>query len=334
MDIFKDIYHNGYQVRTKNEASFIQFDDELKEPIFLALVQLLKDNEQLAEVQLKASLLKKGFSEELVIDVIQIFKENKLFCNPYSGENVDANVFEIFNSKKPPEIIFKKITEQKILILGDSNLVKYLKQNCQIFPFKKVIQKSYNEFKSEKIKEELESYLLNEKIDFVVADANAWTPYHLHTLNDVALKHQIPWLYVGGVDNNQLKFGPLFYGKETGCYNCLMSRIKSNHEYPTYLSSYEKHLFDNKRVGQPDYLPNHAIYYNILGQLVALELFHFLEGWQVPQTWKTLVCWDINSYQTHKHKLLKLPYCTVCKPELKHSISPWLEGIVAEIIPQ
>jgi bacteriocin biosynthesis cyclodehydratase domain-containing protein len=119
----------------------------------------------------------------------------------------------------------------------------------------------------------------------------------------------------------------LFYGKETGCYNCLISRIKSNHAHPTFLNSYEDYLRSNRKSSKPDITPNSTIIYNIIANLTLLEVMKFIELWSLPVTWRSVININITNLNSTKHNLLKKPFCEVCKPELLYNPSPWLEAI-------
>jgi bacteriocin biosynthesis cyclodehydratase domain-containing protein len=157
--------------------------------------------------------------------------------------------------------------------------------------------------------------------------ANDWAPYYIEKINLYALKYNKPWLYIGGIEEISIKIGPLFYGKETGCYNCLISRIKSNHEYPEHLQSYETFLRENKIASKPDIVPNVNIIYSIIASLTMLEVMRFIEEWSLPVTWRTLIVLNIFDYDLSKHTLLKMPFCEACKPKLEYNPAPWLEEI-------
>lgn len=168
---------------------------------------------------------------------------------------------------------------------------------------------------------------LVKQADLIVLDSNQWSPYHIELVNKIALEENKPWLFIGGINSGQLKIGPLFYGKETGCYNCLISRIKSNHEYPTFFNSYEEYLKSNKIASKPDKFVHEETMYSLLANMAMLEIFKFFESWAIPSTFKTLLTIDIFNMNIQKHFLLKKPYCEVCHPKLEYSASAWLESV-------
>ncbi|QMU65294.1 MAG: TOMM precursor leader peptide-binding protein [Flavobacteriaceae bacterium] len=166
-----------------------------------------------------------------------------------------------------------------------------------------------------------------EKSDFIIAGATQWSPYHLEEINSIALTKNTPWLYIGGIEETAIKIGPLFYGKETGCYNCLMSRIKSHSDTLSYLNTYEAYLRKHKIASKPDAVSNKSILNNIVANMALLEVLNFIEVWSLPVTWKTVLKIDTINFETTKHKLLKKPFCEICKPELLYNASPWLEPV-------
>lgn len=161
----------------------------------------------------------------------------------------------------------------------------------------------------------------------IILDATHWSPSDVEEINILALKHKKPWLYVGGIEEMSLKIGPLFYGDNTGCYNCLISRILSNHEYPEFLISYQNYLKKNNKSSKKDIIPEEELHLNILSNYALLEIKKFFLEWVLPTTWRTVVKIEIGNFNVSKHKLLKKPFCEVCNPQLEYNPSPWLEAI-------
>lgn len=300
-DIFRDEQQNGFQCRTKSDSYLIEFDDSEKEEIFLEIV---------AEIQNKPSItlkkilkkVKNSTNEAKVLSVIKTLEDYGLFSPDYQGQSLEPQTVEL-----------------ALAVFGQGPITDKIVNQALAENFAKVSSYAYTaDVDIEKIVTEA---------DFLVVDANEWSPYHVESINKFALKHNKPWLYVGGIEETSIKVGPLFYGKETGCYNCLISRIKSNHEYPEFLNTYEEFLRKNKRGAKVDSLPSADTIYNIVANIALLEVMKFVQGWSLPDTWRCLICVDIMNMNMSKHTLLKVPYCDVCKPKLDYNPSPWLEAI-------
>ncbi len=313
MDIFKD--NDYYQVRTKSNVFTIKFDDAEKENIFLEIVSEINKKTDLS-LKLLISRIHKKKNEAKVIDVLEKLNEYKLL--PFelaSNLSLDSKSDTYQYSSN-----IKQVKDVTLVVFGQDNLSEKIKLQAKKESFKKVESYSYNQNR-----QDLKRIIKNS--DFIIVDANEWSPYHIEIINQLALRYNKPWLYVIGVEKTSLKIGPLFYGEETGCYNCLISRLKSNHEYPAFLQSYENYLRKNKTASKPDIIPNTDILYNIIANISLLEVVKFFEKWSLPVTWRAILDIDITTFNFTKHILLKKPFCEVCKPELEYAPSPWLEAV-------
>lgn len=331
LQVFKDEYNNGYQIRTKNQASFVQFDDEEKEKIFLNLVEYLQKKDTVTIIDAKQFLMQKKYSEPFVLDVLNNCIENDILVK-FDYNKAEETIFSLqsgeINTPQEKESIYLQCATKKIVIMGDGELSDILQQTLKKYPYKHIDVKKTKDFNNDNLSDELQKWMEKENMDFILVNAQEWNPYFLYHFNSVALKLNKPWLLINGIENNSLRIGPLFYGKESGCLHCLQTRQKANMEHASFFAAYENFLMDKKMVASLDYYPNQTIYFNIISQLIQLELFYFFEEWQVPNTWRNMFYFNVNNYKTEYHTLLKLPYCEVCKPELKKSITPWLDGII------
>ncbi len=313
-DIFKDNNLNCYQIRTKSNSFMLEFDEKEKEDIFLKIVDEINKNSEISFRELN-SILKKNYDKPKIMEVLFILNEYKLIPLEMSIElNKEDDTFApLYNA------LNKELSDYSISIIGESLLSDKILSLAKNENFKDVNLQSFSS------DEKIENIIKDS--DFLIVDANRWSPYHLELINKIALKHQKPWLYVGGIEEMSIKIGPLFYGDETGCYNCLIARIKSNHEYPEYLISYENHLKEKKISSKPDYFFEEDILYNIIANMTLLEVKKFIMQWSIPSTWRTIIKIDIDSFDLDKHSLLKKPFCEVCKPKLEYNPAPWLESI-------
>ena len=323
-DIFKDEYNFCYQIRTKSTIFTIEFDEKEKESIFIDILDVFSKNENITY----KNFVKKfnNVDKSKLIDVVQKLSELELFPldflidfkeNNIESDDIKPNNNPYFDKEASENIDFSNKT---ITIFGDDegHLTKEVSRLIKTAGFKNRKTISYNKGNNN---------LNFEESDFIVVISDRWSPYHLEKINKRALENNIPWIYVGGITENIVTIGPLFYGKETGCYNCLISRMKSINDYPDILTEYEKFLKENKKASKPDIIPNSFFYNNIVANFVVIELFNFFIGFPIPNTWRTMLSIDIYNFDMVKHRLLKKPYCEVCKPDIHYNSAPWLEEI-------
>tara|TARA_B110000093_G_scaffold180672_1_gene223083 strand:+ start:1387 stop:2355 length:969 start_codon:yes stop_codon:yes gene_type:complete len=311
LDVFKDKDTNEYQLRTKSTVFSLEFDDLDQEKIFIKICDLVKDRVNHSIEKLRDSLFIyfPNIKQSKVFDVLDGLSQNDLLplgLSSTDNDGVERSGFSV------------SIDEAKIALIGDSQLKIIIAQKAQEHKFNQVTAFEFNEA-------DIDDIFSNNH--FVIVDNMKWNPYYLEIINKKALEYNKPWLYVEGIDDGALKLGPLFYGKETGCYNCLISRIKSNQEHVELFNKYEFYLRENKRSSVPDLLSYSDSVLEILANMVLLEVVKFFEGWSLPIVWKRVVKIDLIKYSISKHDLLKKPYCEVCKPELSYNAAPWLEAI-------
>mgnify|MGYP006091217485 CR=1 FL=1 len=309
-DIFKDKINNCYQVRTKTQSYSIVFDNKEKEEIFMKVINEITKKPEISLKKLKARVENKE-NKEKVLDVLKTLSDYGLIT------------FNLLSDSETKKDSYQYETKERVInsisIFGKDDLAKEIEFLAKKESFEKVYSYPFEE------KLDIEAAV--KKSEFIIVSANDWAPYYIEKINLYALKYNKPWLYIGGIEEISIKIGPLFYGKETGCYNCLISRIKSNHEYPEHLQSYETFLREKKIASKPDIVPNVNIIYSIIASLTMLEVMRFIEEWSLPVTWRTVIVLNIFDYDLSKHALLKIPFCEACKPKLEYNPAPWLEEI-------
>ncbi|MFR1275426.1 MAG: TOMM precursor leader peptide-binding protein [Parabacteroides merdae] len=308
-DIFKDEDNGCYQIRSKTSIFAIVFDEEISEAIFLRIVEL-SSQEKRFNLQKIRKDLSGTFEEDKVLSVLNNLREVGLI-----PDDTNISTREEFSE-------FRNIRDASLAIIGTGGLTKALKLVCETEKFKtlSVVEYTIKNFEDKILQ------IFNEH-DFVIVDANQWSPYHLEIINETAVKQNKPWLYISGINESNIEIGPLFYGKETGCYNCLISRIKSNHAHPQYLTSYENYLRELKRPSASNDLCHDSIVYSLIANFAIYEAIKFIEGWALPITWQSIVKINLYSYESSIHTLLKKPLCEVCKPNIKYNPAPWLDKI-------
>lgn len=307
-DIFKDEDNGCYQIRSKTATFIVVFDEEASEKIFLRIVDLSSKGKR-TNLQRIRKVLMNDFEEDKVLSVLHNLREAGLI-----PDGTDLNAKD--------QSTFRSIGNASLAIIGNSKLTEALKKVSELDNFKTVSTFEYEENGfEEKVSKVFKDY------DFVIVDAHLWSPHHLEIINKTAVKLNKPWLYIPGFNEENIEIGPLFYGKETGCYNCLISRIKSNHSYPQYLSQYEKYLRDLKKSSSTMNIFHDSILYSIVANFAIYETIKFIEGWALPITWQSVFKINMYNYDTSVHTLLKKPLCEVCKPNVKYNPAPWLDKV-------
>ena len=314
-DVFYDKENQCYQVRTKSNVFVIEFDDDLKYQVFEYIVNNNKSSKVIAK-----ELLEK-FEKSIVVDVFYNLNEFGLLSETES--NFVKDVFGIQTSNKKDYEYCQVLSNHDILILGKGSLSNKIKEVLTALSLEVV-----NEINIDSVENDydmIENIVAN--YDFFVFDSSCWNPSILEKFNIIALKHNKSWLYIGGLEGHLYKIGPIFSGKETGCYNCLIKRIKSNHDYVSYLNSYENYLKSEGKSSKPDSMIYKDIYEGIIARIVALEISKFIQFWTTPKVWKSFVSFNVLDYTVKTHDLLKIPHCEICKPIVKFNPAPWLEPI-------
>jgi len=315
-DIFYDKENQCYQVRTKSNVFVIEFDDDLKYKVF----EFIINNTDSSNKSLAKNLLKE-FDKAIVTDVFHNLNEYGLL-----SETESSFIKETFGIQKSNENNYEHcqiLSNHDIVIIGKGGLSDKIKESLSALSLDFI-----NKINIDTIKDDYDTItdiVINH--DFLVFDSTHWNPSILERFNNIALKHNKPWLYIGGLEEYQYKIGPIFSGKETGCYNCLIKRIKSNHDHISYFNSYEHYLKENGKSSKPDSMLYKDLYEGIIARIVALEISKFIQFWTTPQVWKSFISFNVLDYTIKKHDLLKVPYCEICKPKVKFNPAPWLEPI-------
>ncbi len=324
LDIFYDDDNRCYQLRTKGVSYIIEFDDDAKTAVFESLIAKVRDSDRsLIEI---ARGLEAKHGKDLIVEVLSTLSEYDLVgyedlseVNEYTGKS-EATTSGAQGAAVPS----MSCETNRVLVIGDGKISVAIAKKLRGEDYAEVRHHTIDEMAGEQLNALLEEF------DFFVLDGSHWNPAFTERFNVLALEHKKPWLFVGGIEEINIKVGPLFYGKQTGCYNCLIQRIKSNSAHLNYFESYERHLRKNGSSGKPDQLPQNDLFLELGASMAALEVGKFFTLWSVPVTWRAFVSLNAMTYGTTKHSLLKVPFCKVCKPQLQYNPAPWLEPITLE----
>jgi bacteriocin biosynthesis cyclodehydratase domain-containing protein len=316
-DIFFDSTNACFQIRTKTNSYALDFDDDEKKEVFERLVSLPGDS-----LAGHFNTLIAAYDKAKVIDVLSSLKDYGLL--PYESLSEVPELNAVCSTEAGPTQALKALDTLNIVVISDGAMGRHLTDTLVqrgATQAKYLSASLFASFDQGQVDE------MMEQTDFFFADASAWNPAALDILNKAALKRKKPWLYIGGVEEYQVKIGPLFLGNETGCYDCLIQRIKSNHGYVPYLNSYEQHLRSNLKSSKPDKFIHLDAYNSIVAEYAFLELTKFVQFWSVPSTWRRVLVINMLNYETQGHDLLKVPFCETCNQQHFYNPSPWLEPI-------
>ncbi len=317
-DIFFDVDNNAYQVRTKNDVIVIEFSDEEKKKIFESVIKLYDKKDFYTFSQL-VKKLSGDFPHEKILDVIKEF----LDCSLLNSENFENEPEEIPEQSSIPSWInqeYKDLSDVSLGFIGDKEFAERFKEKVSFYEYKSCNYLdiySVNEAKIEKL------FATN---DFLIVDTSRWNPYYTDLINEIALKNDKPWLLVEGlIDPANFSMGPIFHGKETGCYECYSKRLRSNDEFQTYTMAYEKFLRSDKKTSKPDEIK--TIVKDLVATIIIMDISKYIGGWYIPEMWRTSIVINTGNFVISKHFFLKAPICYTCKPELDYNQSPWFESV-------
>lgn len=319
-NIFFDSQNKVYQVRTKSDTLIFEFPDSEEEKIFSNILKLYEKYSVISFAIIKKELC--HFCHSKVLDVVQELQKCELLnSGNYSDyEQEDTQAADSYNLWKGISVIPCKC---KLCFIGHKQLGERLieKAKFQGYQTVSVIYTPNSNLTEIKIEEIANTY------DFVIMDATFWNPYLLSCFNSAMFDKNKPWLYIDGmIDNVNYSVGPIFHGKETGCYECLTSRMASNDFNSSYTEAYriyltEKKTFSKNKISS---LPIE----DIIASIVILDINKYILGLGVPESWKNTLLLNTSNYSITKHYFLKNPLCEHCNPELSYSTSPWLERII------
>ncbi|TWV11318.1 TOMM precursor leader peptide-binding protein [Bacteroidaceae bacterium HV4-6-C5C] len=321
-DIFFDKENNVYQIRTKGDVVIIEFTDTIKEDIFKDILKLYEKEKYYTFTYIKDFLSSK-YDSVKILDVIQELEE----CYILTPENFGTDQSPEVKPNQPFSMPYHKpkaltdISEVALGYIGEKELGQKIKEKSTEYGYKKIeIYNIEKEFQLSEVQK-----IFNQS-KFVIVDASAWNPVLLEEINKIALELKRPWLLIEGlVDFIFYSIGPIFWGKETGCYECYKSRLRSNDEFAYYTQAYESYLRENNKTAKVDAVPK--LVKDYVASIVIVDISKFIGEWYIPETWRANLIIDVRKFTTMKHSFLKAPVCYTCNPALDYNPYPWLESV-------
>ena len=312
-DIIELDNNGAFQIVCGGESYKIEFEQDYERSMFEEFI----DCKNSKYSTLIKKFLKKYDKQQVYLFFNQL-KESGLFYFETEEELFKGRFYEFIE-----DVSHKQKLEQTTLVglIGkkESNIVKFLKDS----DFNNFVYLDMNKLEKEN---DVESII--KRSDFLVYDASLYNPTSIMDFNKLAIKYKTPWLLIQGVRNGKGYLGPLFFGKDTGCYNCFLKRIKSNLVYDQEYVGYESWLVKNKlfsKKGRHD-----KSYDRIVASLAILEIKKFVLDFGFPHTYGNLIEVDFDKYQTQLHTLYKVPFCEICYEDVEFSRAPWLSPATLE----
>lgn len=319
LDVFYDKENEVYQVRTKANAVVIEFASKEKENIFLEISKLYDKAEFITCPQM-IKALKKHHDHAQVLDVLKELRDVGIL-NPGNFEDTD-NILSDMEQKKPS--IYTPMTDfhdTVIGLIGDPSVMNLVKASLK--------EKGITHFNQVQTPADVDASDIASVIrrsDFIVVDEINYSPVLMERINALALENNKPWLLIeGAIDTVNYSVGPIFYGKETGCYECYQNRLLVNDNNRQYTRAYHGYLSESGKWAQPEQVPLPVAH--ILASLAAMDVVRFLQGYSVPVLWRNTLVFNSITFSMEKHYFIKAPVCHVCNPEVDYSPSPWLEAL-------
>lgn len=128
----------------------------------------------------------------------------------------------------------------------------------------------------------------------------------LEALNERALASGRSWLLVKPV-GQQVWLGPLFRPGVTGCWKCLAERLRANRAVESYLV--ERQAFAGAALAESCHM---AASLQTAWGLAATAIQTWAVRGELADLESKIRTFDLLSWQTESHQLIRLPYCPAC----------------------
>lgn len=328
-DVFEDEKHNVFQIRSKSEIILAEFNSDDEREIFKEIAQFLEDGNNFESLSALEMHFESRYSKDKILSVFNELKAFNLIdeekVKEVYADNLKAQM-KFWDTASHAKYALNgthaqtKIKNTRLTILGNSMFSQLL--------YRKACESGFENLFNDKLITPKDDSQIKELVvssDFLIVDAEDWSPSFLEEFNRVAYENNRPWILSRGIEGTRGSVGPLFAGKDTGCYQCLISRLKSNMEFLPYFEEYEKYLKLKKKSAISS--GGLTATYDVLASLALLESIKFVTGWAVPVIYKAFIVIDVYDYDFKIHPFLKSPVCPVCFPKIDFKLSPWLEPL-------
>lgn len=300
----------GYELVNGHSTMRVEFSNDKEKSLFdMVVTQRNKDSASLVRAMIKAH------GKE---DTLSFFNKLRAAGIVYYDDTDTLQKGRTFGRTESHEFKLLEAAARPMAIISASPLAAMLRTheilaNAKILDASKLVRAST-----------LEATLA--PFEFIVVDASSYNPSLLDRINRFAAAAGKPWLLVQGVYERSGHVGPLFFGRDTGCYQCFRDRMHSNANAAETFKRYETWLAENGTLSQPAALPS-TTFNRQIAVIAAMEVEKFLLEHDIPQTYGYLLSIDPRSYSVEQHRLYKTPFCEVCNRNFEYRRAPWLDSI-------
>jgi bacteriocin biosynthesis cyclodehydratase domain-containing protein len=330
LDIFRDGDGAVYQARNKEAVMTIAFDKPEDEAVFNGIVTQLQAGKGSITADALIDRMSKAFPRETVVRVVRDLRDNGILTDSVLRRALKGalgpqmqfwNRAEFGTQGLSPQQLQDEWTETRLAIVGDQYLAELIAQKAKLTGLGKVTTVVRPE---RSLTPGQLDHLMSS--DVIVAAYDQHHAFQLNQINKEAIRLGKAWLLVRGMNGMTASVGPLFVGKETGCFHCLTSRLKSTMDHADLYDSYESYLLEHQAASRGEGAPIAA--YDLIANLAVLEVMKLRTKWAVPATYGNIINFDLYDVQTTTHPFLRTPVCPVCKPVATYSPAPWLEPLI------
>jgi bacteriocin biosynthesis cyclodehydratase domain-containing protein len=156
--------------------------------------------------------------------------------------------------------------------------------------------------------DELEKKLVTS--DVAVCTTQTFAPHLCRVVNDLAIEHQKPILYVDMSSGNHGIIGPLCIPGQSSCYTCYEQRLAINTDVHEERLDYE--FFLTNRPHKRSSYGTLIAFEHIVCGLAVVELLSYLTAYRAPRTIDGTLIIDFFQPEIYREPVLKLPNCKSC----------------------
>lgn len=294
----------------------ISFEDESQKIMFNELV-----SDKYKSYKSLINYLLQSFDKEAVFNFFHDLKEYKIIYFDTENDLLLGNIYSISWEQKIKSLNGKNVG---IVIPYTNEYVSSILKNSELFH----VKLDYFLYNPKKISVSKIQQFIRKK-DFIIIDSTSFNPLFLIEFNKCAFLNQTPWLLVSSFRAGKSCIGPLFYGKESGCYECYLKRFKSTFPFVKEYKVYENWLIKEQKNSNLNGL--NISNYKLMWDYAVIETEKFLLNYSFPQTYKSVIEINLDEFINTKHRFYRVPFCKVCySNEESKSHAPWLDPITIE----
>lgn len=150
-------------------------------------------------------------------------------------------------------------------------------------------------------------FILSDAGDLYLVLVDDYSQMNLDEFNKEMVSKGKSWVLIKPV-GTRIWMGPIFIPGETGCWHCLMQRLEGHQEVEQTLKRICKKTGSTFQVNKA-FLPNTIM---CAFSLFVMEITRYFALSLKSELIGHVVTFDLMTFQTQKHTLVKRPQCSVC----------------------